>query len=430
MFTRKLLFSVILSVVLLFSGINSLQAAVFKQFTHEIKPVSGKWRGYIMREDGHQIPFKFDIIKSGRKLIIYIDNDTERLLVDNVLQEGDSVFIKMPFFDSRFDLRVKDSLNMYGSYVKNYGDHLVTVPFKAMYDQLNSDAYVAQEEPPSYNISGRWSVLFRGVHDSTLAVGEFKQLGDHVKGTFLTSTGDYRYLEGRVNADTLRLSTFDGGHAYSFESKILNDHVMTGFFYAGAVSVESWVAEKNENAKLPDEFSLTHLKDSAKAFLHFRFNDLNGHIVSLSDPSFKDKVVIIQILGSWCPNCMDETKFLAPWYIKNKSRGVEVVGLAYERTTSFTDAKRLLLPFITRFDVTYPILPTGVTVNDSLRTEKTLPELQAIVGFPTTIIIDKKGMVRKIHTGFNGPGTGEHYLEFQIEFNELVNNLLKEEKDL
>jgi len=30
-------------------------------------------------------------------------------------------------------------------------------------------------------------------------------------------------------------------------------------------------------------------------------------------------------------------------------------------------------------------------------------------------------MIRKIETGFNGPGTGEHYEEFKKEFNELIN---------
>jgi thiol-disulfide isomerase/thioredoxin len=190
--------------------------------------------------------------------------------------------------------------------------------------------------------------------------------------------------------------------------------------------VQTWVGEKNEQAKLPDEYSLTRLKDSANATLHFKFPDLNSHMVSLSDPVFKNKVVIVQILGSWCPNCMDETRFLSTYYLQNKSRGFEVVGLAYERTTSFANAKKLLQPFITRFNVTYPILATGVAVNDSLRTEKTLPEIQEIIGFPTTIFIDKKGIIRKIHTGFNGPGTGEHYEIYKKEFNGLVNSLLSE----
>ena len=168
------------------------------------------------------------------------------------------------------------------------------------------------------------------------------------------------------------------------------------------------------------------MKNSDNAILHFRFPDLNGHMISLQDPAFRNKVVIIQILGSWCPNCMDETRFLAPWYIQNKSRPIAIIGLAYERTTSFANTKRLLQPFINRFNVIYPILATGVSVNDSLRTEKTLPEIQKIIGFPTTIFIDKKGVVRKIDTGFNGPGTGEHYEIFKKEFNELINSLVNE----
>jgi thiol-disulfide isomerase/thioredoxin len=282
-------------------------------------------------------------------------------------------------------------------------------------------------QAPDFNISGRWSVHFKGEDDSTESVGEFRQSGSRVTGTFLTITGDYRYLDGVISGDTLKLSTFDGGHAYSFTSKIIDSTRMTdGFYYAGAESVETWAAEKNPQAKLPDEFSQTQLKNPDKATLHFKFPDLNGHPVSLQDPAFRNKVVIIQILGSWCPNCMDETHFLAPWYIQNKARPIAIIGLAYERTTSFANTKRLLQPFISRFHVTYPILATGVSVNDSLRTEKTLPEIQKIIGFPTTIFIDKKGFVRKIYTGFNGPGTGEHYEIYKKEFNKLIDMLVNE----
>jgi thiol-disulfide isomerase/thioredoxin len=424
MYRRQL--GLIVFIFLFLVGGLLAKPVVFNSPDQAIKPVSGNWRGYILRSDGHRIPFNFDIKKTGGQIIIHIDNGAEHLLVDNIHQRGDSVFINMPFFDSRFAVRITDSAHLDGYYIKNYGDHLLSIPFSAVYKAMDPAGLDKTKKIPLYNISGRWSVLFRELKDSTPAVGEFTQLGNRVKGTFLTTTGDYRFLEGTVDQDTLRLSTFDGGHAYAFESKILNDHQMTGFFYAGATSIQTWVGEKNQDARLPDEYSLTHLKDSMQSSLHFRFADLSGQVISLSNPFYKNKVVIIQILGSWCPNCMDETKFLAPWFIKNKSRGVEVIGLAYERTSSWADAKRLLQPFITRFHVTYPILPTGVTVNDSLRTQKTLPELQEIVGFPTTIFIDKKGRVRKIHTGFNGPGTGEHYLVFQKEFNELVDSLLRE----
>jgi thiol-disulfide isomerase/thioredoxin len=384
----------------------------------------GIWRGEIMRPDGKPIVFNFQTKRRAGKIIIYVINGNERLLVNDVRENADSLYIHMPFYDSYFALRLMNSKHLQGEWIKNYGDHLVTMRFFA---EFNISQRFPVHQVPAFNITGRWSVHFKGKEDSTESVGEFTQTGSHITGTFLTITGDYRFLEGVVSGDTLKLSTFDGGHAYYFTSKILDSNRMTdGFYYAGALSVETWVAEKNLQAKLPDEFSQTQLKNPDDAILHFRFPDLNGHLISLQDPAFRNKVVIIQILGSWCPNCMDETRFLAPWYIQNKSRPLAIIGLAYERTTSFADTKRLLKPFITRFNVTYPILATGVSVNDSLRTEKTLPEIQKIIGFPTTIFIDKKGVVRKIDTGFNGPGTGEHYEIFKKEFNELINHLVNE----
>ena len=52
--------------------------------------------------------------------------------------------------------------------------------------------------------------------------------------------------------------------------------------------------------------------------------------------------------------------------------------------------------------------------------------LNHVLSYPTTIFIDKKGVVRKIHTGFNGPATGEKYTEFKTEFEGFVGELIDE----
>jgi peroxiredoxin len=157
--------------------------------------------------------------------------------------------------------------------------------------------------------------------------------------------------------------------------------------------------------------------------LAFSFKDLDGKTVSLDDARFKNKVVIVQILGSWCPNCMDETGYMVNYYKKYHNKGVEVIGLAYERTTDFEKSKKALQQVKDRFKVTYPLLITGYT-SDKKQTAQSLPMLSKVVGFPTTIIIDKSGDVQKIHTGFSGPGTGEHYTEFISEFEKLTDDLL------
>ena len=131
-------------------------------------------------------------------------------------------------------------------------------------------------------------------------------------------------------------------------------------------------------------------------------------------------------MGSWCPNCMDETAFFSEYYTANKTCGVEVLGLAYEYSQNFAKAKQGLLKFKNRFNVQYPLLFTGVSISDDKRTEKTLPQVTPIKVFPSSIILDKKGVVRKLDNGFYGPGTGIHYEQYKKEFNETINKLLNE----
>jgi peroxiredoxin len=390
--------------------------------SNELK--NGYWRATILRPDGQQIVFNFQSKDSAGKKIIYVINGKEHLLVDSIETRGDSVFIEMPFFESSFKAKITNEGNLDGTWIKKYGERVQTLPFKAVY---NLKERFEVSTPPVANITGRWVTEFQTKNNSDTIVAEFKQEGSHLSGTFLDPTGDYRFLDGIVSGDRLKLSTFDGAHAYLFTAKIDNDKkISDGKFYSGARSIQDWNAVKNAAAEVADGFGETKIKPGSGK-LNFTFpNSNDASQVSINDKKYQGKVVVIQILGSWCPNCMDETKFLSDYYNKNRQRGVEIIGLAYERTTDFKESQKALQPFKKRLHAQYPILITGVTVSDSLRAEKTLPQLESINAFPTTIFIDKKGNIRKIETGFAGPATGEHYTEFKNKFNKIINELLAE----
>lgn len=383
---------------------------------------AGIWKTTIQRPDGQQIVFNIEVKDSTHSKVLYVLNAQERLRVDSVQFSGDSVFIQLPFFESSFRAAINGN-TLQGNWLKKRPTNYQVLPFTAVYNQPRFAVTAA----PAYNITGRWAVAFEGVASlDSVSVGEFVQKGNHVTGTFLNPGGDYRYLEGVVNGDTLKLSTFDGSHAFLFTATIKNGELLTGgTFYAGAAGKQGWHARKDAHAALPDGYSLAKLKPGQNK-LNFSFKSTTGETVSINDARYKNKVVIIQILGSWCPNCMDETQFLSSYYNANHQRGVEVIALAYEYTTSYEASKKSLSAFQNRFNVKYPVLVTGVTVMDSLKTEKTLPQLQSIEAFPTSIFIDKKGTVRKIFTGYSGPATGEHFTEFKQEFNQLVDGLLAE----
>ncbi len=414
------------SIIYCFSGLLSAILIVASLSWSDPAPVlkNGIWRSSIQREDGQAIVFNFETKDSAGQKILYVLNGNEKLLVDNVKTRGDSVFIEMPFFESGFAARLDENGNMQGSWLRKGADKLLVLPFSATYNQQQRFPVTA---PALHKVSGRWTVIFTGENDKVLnAVGEFLQKGSKLTGTFLTASGDYRYLEGVVTGDSLKLSGFDGGHAFLFTAKVDDDNrISGGNFYSGAASVEKWTAKRNPKAVLPDGYEETTLRPGENK-LNFRFTSTDDKIVSITDNAYKGKVVIVQIMGSWCPNCMDETKFLSEYYRTNSKNGVEIIGLAYERTTDIERSKKSITSFQNRFNVNYPILITGVTVTDSLRTEKTLPQLNKIKAFPTSIFIDKKGVVRKIYTGFTGPGTGAYYDAFRKEFDETVKGLLSE----
>ena len=380
-------------------------------------------RAQINRNDGLHIVFNIDEQRTGKQISWVVKNADERIAVKEFKEFKDSLIVIMPFFGA--ELYLKKNLNGYSGQWKKAGSKGdVYMPIEI--NKLNY-RYKLPVSKNVKNLSGRWRAAFKnsaGV--SSDAIAELKQTGNKLTGSVLTTTGDYRFLEGVTNGDSLVLSTFDGTHAFFFSAKVNPNGTLTnGVFASGPTSIESWEAKRDANVELDETDVLMNVKDPSNK-LSFAFPDLNGNIVSTEDSRFKGKVLVVQIMGSWCPNCMDETAFLSKYYHENKDLGMEVIGLAYEYTTDIEKAKNNLLRFKNRFNVEYPMLITGVISSDPLRTEKTLPIMTPIKAFPSMIIIGKDGLVKKTHAGYSGPATGVHHEKFKAEFDAMIKELIKE----
>lgn len=386
------------------------------------EPKTGIWRATIPTGGG-ELPFNLDIQKEKEGYAVTILNGEEKLKMDKAFIKNDSLHIPMEVFDAEIVAKV-EAEKLTGYWRKMRSDFsFIQGNFTAEFGKT----YRFLEKSTNVNalLSNKYKVLFRSEDkkDSIISVGIFKIKGHKVTGTFLTNTGDYRYLQGDVIKDSLKLSCFDGSHLFLFKARIEGDKLTGGEFWSSLNSLETWEGIKDENAKLPDEKTLTFLKKGYKT-IDFLFPNENGKKISLTGERYKGKVVVVQIMGSWCPNCMDESKFLAPWYTKNKQKGVEIIGLAYERSIDPTFAFPKIKRLKERFNIGYEVLVAGRS--DKVEAAKTLPMLNAVLGFPTTIFIDKSGQVREIHTGFSGPGTGKYYDAFVSDFNRLVDKLLAE----
>lgn len=376
----------------------------------------GNYRGELKVSDTQKLPFKFSV-KDANTLEIY--NADEVITVDEIEYKNDSVYIKLPVFEGLLIAKIKDQTLNGRFVVQEKGREQAFTAYKS---QTRFDNTAKAET----NITGEWETVFspNTEADKYVAKGIFKQKENKVTGTFLTETGDYRYLEGVINGDQLQLSTFDGAHAFLFTGTV-TDSIINGQFYSGNHWKEPFLAKRNANYQLASANNLTYLKDGYDT-LAFSFPDTNGKLVSLTDDRFKNKVVVVQIMGTWCPNCLDESKFYTQYYNANKDKDIQFVALAFEYAKTEAKAFSFINRLKDRLDITYPILLAQTGTTNKSEANQKLPMLNHVLSYPTSIFIDKTGKVRKIHTGFNGPATGEKYTEFKTEFNAFMTMLLAE----
>jgi len=324
----------------------------------------------------------------------------------------------MVVFDAYIRAKI-DGDRMEGRWVKPYA-----ADYSLLFSASRGESRrFLKPEKAGFDVSGKWEVMFYDDNDSSIAVGQFTQVGSKVEGSFARTTGDYRFLEGVVSGDSLLLSAFDGTNAYLFKAAMNGDGSLKGEFFSGKTGYSRWTATKNENAALPDPSGIASVREGSQT-LSFTLPSLDGSMVSVADERFKDKAVIVQIMGSWCANCLDETKFLAEWHRTNRDKPVEIVALAFERKDDINYAKRLLWRYVERFNIQYPILFAGDNSRENVA--RVLPEIDKLSAYPTTIFLDKNGQIRKIYTGFNGPATGVYYERFVEEFEAYMKTLMDE----
>ena len=368
------------------------------------------WRGTLLTKSSAGIPFNFRFTGADTALLMEIYTGDHVYKVDEIEVTDDSVFIEMPLFGSSFRLARSEG-KLAGEFIRSS----YTMPFEAQkgvagrFDSLHISSGKAH---------GRWLVI---IGEKRL-IGEFNESDSMITGSFLTPTGDYRYFEGVLDKEgTIMMSSFDGGFVRFFTATTDGENLRKLKMYSGFDGEETGWGFRADSLELPDAYSVTGMKKGYKS-LGFSFPNLNGEMVSLSDQKFKDKVTIVQISGSWCPNCLDESEYLSAVYEKY-SPGLEVIALAFERADSFEEAKKAAGKLASVAGIPYDVLVTSQT---PAKVGEALPELENFKAFPTTIIIDKKGAVRKIHSGFSGPGTGVHFQKYKIEFEKFLDELIAE----
>jgi peroxiredoxin len=385
-------------------------------------PVAGRWRASLTTHGG-ELPIQFEINPGSKTGILDIKliNGAEKSTLGESFFRADSLVIPFDLYEAELVFQVTKTTEMKGFFVKKRNGK--TAYRLSVSAQASSADRFLNLQPASVNVSGKWmSDFYSDATNHSPGVGVFEQKGNQVTGTFLRTSGDYRFLQGNVSGDSLFLSYFDGSGVNMLRAKVSGTQ-FKGRFTSGLSGVRTVDGKLDPAAALPDVKKLSFLKPGFDR-IDFKLPTTSGEQISLQDERFKNKVIVIELMGSWCPNCLDESRYLAPFYKKYKDKGVEVIGIAFENSPDIAIAGPKINNFQKKIDITYPLLFAGTAEDKTI--EKVLPMLSKMNGYPTTFIIDKKGIVREIHTGFSGPGPGKYYADWISDFEHTIQSLLAE----
>ncbi len=275
-----------------------------------------------------------------------------------------------------------------------------------------------ENETTLLSMQGKWKIK---LDDDKFGLGLFTQNGRRVQGSILTETGDYRYLDGYLEGDKLKLYGFDGTFSFVINGLVKND-TMHAHIFAGKSYNKEIIGTKDNEFSLPNASELTKIIN--KEPLQLSLKDLEQQQVSLDDEKLKDKAKIIQIFGSWCPNCIDELNYFISWRKEHKAKlnDVAFVAVAFENFKDEPTAIKTLKKLKHKMQMDYPILLGDYK---STKTVTKVFPIDKTRAFPTTLFLNKKNEIIKVHTGFSGQATGSYFKNFQVEFNETIDKLIQ-----
>ncbi len=401
---------------LLFSGCNDSVNSPSK--TDPRLEIAGMYR-FALLLNPEELPFTGDLNFSDGNWKLTIYNGQEEIVVREIRVTEDSIIAMMPVFQSELKGRIESSDLITGSYINYSKSDTSSIPFIAekgkdyRFTSTKSTSVLPEQYHARFvNADGSFS-------ESILILANEQ---GRIKGTFLTETGDYRYLDGNIMNERVYLSSFDGAHAYYFEAYIKGDSLVNGIFRSGQKSITKWNAFADSSFVLRKADQLTYLNDGYE-FIDFSLSNQHGDTVSWNDMQLQNKVVILDIMGSWCPNCMDATRALKTLSEPYSNAELHVIPIAFELTDDFQVAKKRIDKMQKDLDIQGEFLFGGYASKANATAK--FPMLNHIMSFPTLIVIDKNRKIQLIYTGFYGPGTGKYHEEFMDQMSTLLLKLVR-----
>jgi thiol-disulfide isomerase/thioredoxin len=375
-------------------------------------PLAGRWDA-VVTVNNVEIPFRFDIETGDARFGGSFFNGDERIPSTSGTFSDDTLTLAFDHYATRVEARLIDG-GLEGQYVRARG---APYPFRARKATPQSDGSAAAPA-----IGGVWIIPTKSSKGEAAWRFVVHQTGPDVSAAILRVDGDTGALTGRYRDGRFVLSHFSGQRPALLEMTLEPDGSLAILQNKRTTmtAVREEHARERQVASPADPSTHSFAKNPAERF-RFSFPDADGRVVSSDDERFRNKVVVVSITGTWCPNCHDEAPFLTELYQRYRGLGLEIVAFSFEEADQLQNPARLRA-YAARYGIEYPMLLAGIPDELSAR----VPQIENLNSFPTTIFISRDGLVRDVHAGFPGKASGRFYTETTEEMQRIVEELLTE----
>ena len=389
-----------------------LVATLLLSFLAYGENLTGTWDATVIT-DGVHVPFRVKLWQKGTTAQGTLYDGPIEYKSDSGKFENGKLHLHWNITNADLDAALENG-ELKGKYVTRRSHTKLLVK-----DVVAKRAMATMENAKAVSVAGRWTLNADDQDPKNVWAMTIQQRGAEISGAIERLDGDSGTLTGTIDGNKLVMSHFSGIRPAVLSGEVLPDGTLKLVYNEKLAMTGLRADAARANGVAPiDPTKFTKVKNPDEPF-PFAFPDVDGKMVSNMDPRFRGKVVLVNITGSWCPNCNDDAPVLDALYRKYKGEGLEVVGLSFESGDLDYDRDRVK-EFIARNHVTYPVLIAGTT--DNIATQ--LPFVVNFAGYPTTFFLDRSGKVKLVHDGFSGPGTGAEYEHLKAEIEANVRKLL------
>ena len=390
----------------------------------------GIWTGSIGNPSGETVAFELEVTRDegGRYGVTLRNGEDRTSSTGSAAWDGKTLRAPFDYYDGELLLTIVGE-RLDGEFRRQWQKKLLRRELHGTRGERPRGP-----DPGGAALSGEWVLTVGVAPNQRYWRAAFQQDGSLLRGTLIPVSGDWGRFSGTFDGEQLILNRFDGVNSRLLRGRLRPDGRFEGIVDLGlpdpVAPVRPVVGERLDAgnagnvASLPDPDNYTRVSNPAEPF-RFAFPDLSGQLVTSTDERFRNRVIVVSITGSWCPNCHEESPLLEQYYRTYRQRGLEVVALAFEYTGEEKRDREQLRIFGARHQLSFPILLAGTT--DDGEVQRKLPQLVNFGAYPTTIFIGRDGLVRRIHTGFEGKATGERHVRLKAEYESLIEQLLGEQ---